>query len=185
MRAFIGIPLDGEMALAYERYLAARKSQLPQLRWVPPRNLHLTLYFIGEVTKLRVAEVQRALGAAACGVEPFDARLGDEGSFGSRAVPRVLWFGIDRGRDELVILASAIARAMESCGFPKGKRAWTPHLTVARNPKKKPVGDWRERTSGLLVGRSFRVENVTLFESELSPRGSRYTAHWSVPLGAP
>ena len=64
-----------------------------------------------------------------------------------------------------------------SIGLPAEKRTYHPHLTVAR--VKEPaageaLGPYLERERAFDPG-SFTVAGVTLFSSELTPRGAIYT----------
>ena len=76
-------------------------------------------------------------------------------------------------------------RACAALGFPPETRPFSPHITLGR--VRAPRRD--ARLADLLAtaardefGRS-RVEGLALMESELSPRGARYTERASARLG--
>lgn len=191
MRTFIAVPFDDQLTRIYQRLYDEGRAAYPRLRWVHPGNLHLTLRFLGDtapdlVEPLRL-EVEAVVGSEA----PFSFTIGGPGQFsaGGGAAPRVLWFGVDEGRSGLERLARGIEKAARRCGFPRERRPWRPHLTVARNTRRSPQSladsDWKRLGSECgLAGLSVTVDNVWLLESDLRPEGPRYSAVWKTPLGA-
>lgn len=110
------------------------------VRWVPPRNMHITLCFIGSVDSEKIpsllAELQRRI-TRLC-VPCFELRLGSQGTFRSAGLPRVLWQGLKLGGDaELFLpqLAAAARRACVEIGVLDGtakKESFAAHVTLAR-----------------------------------------------------
>jgi 2'-5' RNA ligase len=152
-----------------------------QVTWVPPERMHLTLRFLGEVTADHAALIATGLSA------PFDAKafpvtLGGPGAFPSRGAPRVLWLGFSEGLTNLGMLERELSSRLAETGIPPEDRPYRPHLTLAR------VRDPRGlRLAPLFEGvdvpaASGVIDAVTLFESRLSPKGSRYTALHRTPL---
>jgi 2'-5' RNA ligase len=157
---------------------ALRDLDLP-LRWVPVENIHLTFKFLGEVSPVVVATVERAL-APLLGAEPplvFD--LAGVGAFPSAARPRVLWVGVrEPETPRLPSLFARIEDAFAGLGFPREERPFKPHLTLARaKPEGRPadLSETLERFAGIELGRTVARE-LWLYRSELRPQGARYTA---------
>jgi 2'-5' RNA ligase len=70
----------------------------------------------------------------------------------------------------------------QECGFQKEDRPFRPHLTLARIKEPKGViglAKIVEKSEDYKAG-SFTVNNLTLFKSELTPKGAIYTklAHY-------
>ncbi len=95
------------------------------------------------------------------------------GAFPNSRSPRVLWLGIESG-PELERLAAAVDKQMASVGFAREKRAFSPHVTLARF-NQRPRGNLgsllsdAQPTFGTMTANEFY-----LYESKLSPQGSRY-----------
>ena len=191
MRIFIAVQLDESILDAYRKTFYERGRTLyPDLRWVAPDNLHLTMRFLGETAPERVEPLRVEVEAAVGPHAPFEFRLGKPGCFpGGGGVPRVFWLGLGEGCTALERLAKGIERAVRRSGFPGEKRPWRAHLTVARNSKRSPrrVAESEWERLGLesgLAGLRARVDNVALLESMLRPEGPLYSLVWEAHLGA-
>lgn len=64
--------------------------------------------------------------------QPFEIALGDRGAFGSRRHARVVWLGVEAGREPLGELAAAVESACRTAGLPPEERPFRAHLTLAR-----------------------------------------------------
>jgi RNA 2',3'-cyclic 3'-phosphodiesterase len=189
MRIFIGIDLDAEVRTRIERFLEGVEGFAPEARWVRPESLHITLKFIGEQTPERVEAInerlQRVEGSA------FEIRAGGYGFFPTAKAPRVFWIGIHAG-PRLAELAESIDIATAELGIPREDRPFSPHLTLARagsgrrsgSPKWRK-GDGPNATFAVLEKRlaamgeldfgTMTAREFILYQSQLSPAGSKYT----------
>jgi RNA 2',3'-cyclic 3'-phosphodiesterase len=152
------------------------------LRWEQRKRFHLTLQFLGPVPQL--APVVEALAATAGRRAPFRFGLGGAGAFPKPARARVVWIGATTGGDELAGLAGAVGGALRPVGYEPDRKELHPHLTVARL---KVPDDVREVLAGIgpdPVGDPFTVEELVLYQSELSPKGPTYTVLEQFPLGS-
>lgn len=185
MRLFIGVELsDHVKRRAAEIADALRETLGPRAhaRWIPAENLHITLWFIGEVDDERGAAITNALNRP-FGVAPFDLELRGAGAFPPSGPPRVFWIGAGRGGESMLALYSDLAARLKPLGFEPERRAYSAHLTIAR------VKDARSRDVRSVLKRidadagSCRIAAVTLFRSRLSPKGASYEPLVRVPLG--
>jgi 2'-5' RNA ligase len=159
------------------------RSRRVGLRWEARERYHLTVQFLGPVASL--VPVVEGLAAAAGSRAPFTFRLGGAGAFPKPGRARVVWIGAAAGGEELAGLAVAVGAALAPVGYEPDRKELHPHLTVARL---KVPDDVREVLAGIgpePVGESFTVEDLVLYQSELSPKGPTYTALERFPLGNP
>jgi 2'-5' RNA ligase len=119
LRLFFGIPVTEEVRAAATGRMAELAALGADAKWVEPRNLHLTLHFLGATPPERLPELERKLDDAARGRSPFSLELDRLGRFGSK----VLWAGVGEGAGPLKSLAAALGAEAE--GF-------VAHLTLAR-----------------------------------------------------
>ena len=142
---------------------------LPDARWIPPEQLHLTLCFIGEVNGTVFQDIREVLSEIKG--PPFSLRLQGVGFFPPRGLPRVVWAGIDNN-EQLAILQRKIVTRLFSLGLELENRKFAPHITLARlhqTPASK-VGKYLA-THGLLNSAPFAVENFLLYSSILGRKG--------------
>ncbi len=180
MRLFVGIELDERVkdaAAAIGESLRRDLGQRLNARWVPAANLHITLWFLGEVDDARVDSTMRAFDRP-FDEAAFDVALSGLGAFPPSGLPRVLWLGLSAGVDSLARVHAELATRLEPIGHKRERRAYSAHLTIAR------VKDVARGTTGreirsILQARPVdagicRIENVTLFRSRVSSKGAIY-----------
>jgi 2'-5' RNA ligase len=194
MRIFIGIDLDVEVRTRIERFLEGVQGFAPEARWVCPESLHITLKFIGEQPTERVEAIAARLLRVKSNA--FEIRIGGYGFFPTAKAPRVFWIGIDGG-PRLAGLAEAVDAATAELGIPREDRAYSPHLTLARGGGRSGSPKWRKgdgpnNTFAVLEKRlpamgeldfgTMMAHEFILYQSRLSPGGSKYTRLQRFPL---
>jgi 2'-5' RNA ligase len=178
LRAFLALDLDEPARQRMLAVMADLRPELREVRWVRPEGLHLTLRFLGWTDEAAVAATWEALRPAALACPPATVPLGPLGTFPDRGAPRVLWVGMDLS-PQMLLLQQACEDAARRHGFEPEERAFRPHLTLGR---------WKDRARRpqlrpLDLGSS-RIEQLTLYRSELKPSGAVYTPIHVLPLGS-
>jgi 2'-5' RNA ligase len=155
------------------------------LRWVPAENVHLTLQFLGAVPEERVSGVIEAVAGAAAGSRPLSLEVRGAGGFPNARRPRVVWLGLEGETAPLTALVADLGRRLMPLGFPPEARAFSPHLTLARarDARGAPGLGGALAAAALGEGVAWRAGEIVVFESHLSPRGSRYEPLERAPLG--
>jgi RNA 2',3'-cyclic 3'-phosphodiesterase len=150
------------------------------LRLVRPEQLHLTLFFLGEVHASRVPTIVDAM-ASSIPVHPFDLAVASCGVFPQHGPARVLWLGVARGGRELGQVFDIVAARLEAVGVPREHRPFTPHLTIGRwHGRGEPGVRARLPQPGDVVVDA--VSAVTLFESRLQSGGAEHVPLVRAPL---
>jgi RNA 2',3'-cyclic 3'-phosphodiesterase len=143
---------------------------IPGMRWQDDDQLHCTLRFIGEVDGNVAEDLALALGQVH--FEPFELRLAGVGRFEQRR-GGALWAGLVP-KDPLAQLAAKVDRACVSVGLEPERRAYHPHITLARWSRgADPVQPFLERHAAL-TSDPWRVDRFTLYESHLGKEGAHY-----------
>jgi 2'-5' RNA ligase len=141
----------------------------------PPANLHVTLAFVGEVSAERI-EALRAIGASvATGVSPFVLTLDCAGTFRGTGVA---WAGTSSLPPPLAQLGRDLTDALAAQGFAIERRAFSPHLTLARRCKSPGL-------ASLAAPVGWTVTRLALDASEPGSGAPRYRELASWPLGVP
>jgi 2'-5' RNA ligase len=177
-RLFVAVWVPEEPARAVGELVAALGAREGRIRWVPPGNLHATLAFLGDVDADRVADLEARLVRSLAGAGTFVARLHGVGTFPARGDVRVVWVGFEEGTKEIAALASRAERGLAEGGFLRpDPRPYHAHVTLGRPKEARGFGRLRELlATAAFRGNAFRVEEVTLAESRLTPRGAQYEA---------
>ncbi len=151
----------------------------PELAWVGVDNLHLTLRFIGEVERPLAEDIAAALGRVR--FDRFELRIAGFGAFERRS-GGALWAGVEP-RDPVAALAAKVERACVSAGLAPERRAFHPHITLARWKRRRTreVQSFLDRRKDL-ASEPFAVDRFILFESRLSRHGAHYEEVTVFPL---
>jgi RNA 2',3'-cyclic 3'-phosphodiesterase len=180
IRAFIAIELPDEIRQKLGELETRLKSGgQTGVRWVNPKNIHLTLQFLGNIAVNRVEEITKAIENAAEDISPFSIEVKGTGVFPNTRRTRVAWVGLSGELDKLLLLKKRIQSNMEKLGFVAEARDFTPHLTLARvNEQATPQE--RQRFGEIVTRTKFEagainVKGVSLMRSQLDRAGAIYT----------
>jgi RNA 2',3'-cyclic 3'-phosphodiesterase len=152
---------------------ALPRPRLDGLRWTPPENLHVTVFFLGEVAEQQVATLAAALREWGQGVAPATAIAGPS----TRRLGRGVLCVPVSGLDGLALGARAAAAAFAAA---PDDHPFTGHLTLARAGRRGRVPD---EALGVPVAAQWAVDEVRLVASTLGPSGARYEAVALARLG--
>ncbi len=130
VRAFFGLPVPDAQRELLARHLDVCAKVAPEFRWSSADNLHITARFIGNVDRELVEGIADRLGQAAG--PPFELALGQVGQFKRSRLARVVWLSLVGGVDQLRALASRVEGECRDAGLEPERRAFQPHLTLAR-----------------------------------------------------
>src|SRR5438067_431463 len=122
-KLFVAIDLP---AVATEALAAIQPTPTAGVRLVARDQMHLTLHYLGEADRDRMANALQKLT-----VPIFALTLEGVGQFASTGGAVTLWAGV-RESPELLRLHAAVATALGSEGFRPEARRYTPHVTLAR-----------------------------------------------------
>lgn len=145
--------------------------------WSRPDNIHLTMKFFGNVDQAQVPAISAAASRVVKEFSPIQIEVGKTEVFPRPSRPQVLWIGIDDRSGALSKLQERLEDEFALEGFAKEDRAFRPHLTIARIRKPQNANQLAEVHLGLEFSAvAVRLDELTLFRSELSSKGSKYTA---------
>jgi 2'-5' RNA ligase len=173
MRVFAAIELPPHVRNALAEVHHNLQSSAQGARWVAPESIHLTLKFLGEVHESRIAAIDNALMNLAW--QPFTVSVRGVGFFPGKRSPRVFWAGMEA--PTMAELAVEIDARLERLGFEKEKRAFRPHITLARAKESRMESSLVSAASDLEDHEfgSFVVDRFFLFQITLKPSGAIYT----------
>lgn len=181
LRTFFAVELDAatrEHAAAYGERLAAGAGG-DAIRWVPARNLHITLRFLGSTPRERLSDLVACVRRETASQERFEASLGALHVLPSARRPRILALEV-QSDGRLEALSAAVERGVVQAGFDPEDRPFRAHLTLGRAHRRERPRPWLGREEPSLW--PFPVASAVLFASELRREGATYRALERLPL---
>lgn len=181
MRTFLAVPLPLAAQAHLESFYDAARRNGAGVTWVSPRNMHVTLRFLGETPKARLDDLEPVFREK---LSRFDAvRVSATGwsAFPTPDRPRVFFMPVTQGAEVLARLAACVDEIAVSAGFRPADHSFHPHLTLGRVQKGKKV-NFPETLRTFLPELSWLVASVEWIESRLTPKGAVYRRIADFPL---
>lgn len=125
MRLFVAISLSTTIRQTLVQTVAELRKQAERGNFIRPKNLHLTLAFVGETEHIKMARAALHRVEA----ERFGLTLGKCGRFGT-----IWWAGVQEN-PALMNVAEQVQKQLRSAGFTLEDRPFVPHITLARRVK--------------------------------------------------
>jgi 2'-5' RNA ligase len=178
IRTFIAIELHRtirDRLIALQENLA---SAAPDVKWVEPDNLHVTLLFLGEVDDRELPAVCRVVQDALAEVPAFPMSVTGVGCFPNPRRPRVLWVGVGQGMQEVVAVHDALEGPLLTLGcYRREERKYTPHITLGRRRSEGPADALSRALAKQQTwhGGDETVSEIHVMGSELTRDGPQYT----------
>lgn len=177
IRAFVAVLMAEDLKKNIAKVQQSVKKLAPDVKWVAPENLHVTLKFLGDVLEDALPDVFAAVEQAARSISPFELSVSGLGAFPSPARARVVWVGVERGVEELRALASEVDTNLAELDFEKEEKEFRAHITIGRVRDGAHLGKLAEGireidASGLGVQ---RVSSIAVMRSDLRPDGPVYS----------
>ena len=153
MRLFVALDLSEEVRNALRRGMDALRDQ-GSGNFTRPENLHLTLAFLGETPRVKVA----AAAVQAVEAPAFSIAFSGIGRFGD-----LYWAGVAPS-PALTVLQRQVSALLEARGFSLDRRPFRPHLTLCRGFR--PAGAFDPAAVETALGHpACRIDRVRLMDS--------------------
>ncbi|MGD0510820.1 MAG: RNA 2',3'-cyclic phosphodiesterase [Candidatus Micrarchaeaceae archaeon] len=172
VRAFIGVDLPEGLKRNIMPY--ALKLQDCGFRLVSMDNMHITLFFLGDIDKRQQELVSAAMDRQNC--EPFRISVAGFGTFLTRH-PNPIFAKIKLGRGELLDVHRSLSMELKDMGIKAEKRYYIPHITVTRSRETHIMPDTSDfLTANANIGfGEFVCDSIRLKQSVLTGDAPVYT----------
>ncbi len=176
IRAFLAAPISEDVRSYLEKIISEMKGETHDWKWVNPKNLHITLKFLGYCDNKQILDIQRTISKCIKNIQSFSYVLSGLGAFPNERSARVLWAGIKDEEKNFNKIYKLLERNLAKRGFEKERRDYSPHITIARSKKRQNINNLflelnLEKFGNLPVQLNDRI---TLYKSVLSPQGPSY-----------
>lgn len=172
IRSFIAIEIPYDIRMNISNQVKLLSKDDFSVRWVDKDNLHITLLFLGDVDYDFINKGIEILSTITKSQQKFKISLQNFGAFPSIKQPRIIWIGIKDGVNDLITLQSKIENNFVKIGYKSELKKYHPHLTIGR-VKFRFTNQKIFETQ--YQSENFVVESVSLFKSDLTPKGPIYS----------
>ncbi len=175
MRAFVGFFTTKSLYENVDKFREESKGFIKG-KWVEPQNLHITLQFLGDITREQSVGVLKNLQTIADKYSPFKVAYKSLGVFPDRKRPRILWMGVSKGENVLKKLAKEVSNLNRKAGIRADSKPFHPHVTVCRikDVDRKKFSGFLNKYRNTHFGDE-EVKSIALIASSLSSIGPIYT----------
>ena len=176
IRTFVAAEMPENVRQQFREVQTTLRQAEAHVKWVEPHNIHLTLKFLGDISEDLLDKLYRGVIEGAQGITPFDISLFRLGAFPNQKKPRVIWIGVEDGKEEMIRLQQKLEESIFSYGFPKEDRKFSPHLTIGRVKSTRGLDDLVTLMKDTLFeSNSIEIREVVVMKSTLTSEGPIYT----------
>mgnify|MGYP001209605490 CR=1 FL=1 len=159
------------------------------VRWIRPETAHVTVQFIGEVSKASLGDVIAKIGSVTPNVSPFTLLLKSPEVAPTLKRPRLIWIPLIGQTEEIQHLFLEVRSAVRNCGIGLDDKRLLPHITLGRISRPQYFNDHRAVEKKLeQYARSaiiqLKVSEIAVVQSILGPSGPTYIDRKQYYLGA-
>ena len=180
MRLFIAINISKRSKKLITKKINSLKNEINKdIKWVKSDNWHITLKFLGEVKKRNLPKIKNEISNIK-DMKKFYFQINHLGAFPNLDYPKVIYFGINKGENNLINIHNQIEDKLVALNFKKDERNFTPHLTIARGRKNSNyqklshlLRNFIENNNNFVNIYSY-VDRISLMKSTLTPEGPIY-----------
>lgn len=176
LRAFIAVPIPESLTLFLRDVQKQFQARQMKIRWVAPKNIHLTLKFLGDITFSQIPTIAARMDATADGTSALRLAASGVGVFPNRRRARVLWVGLAGDLVRLCRLQATLDGGLVADGLGESSRDFRAHLTLGRMRRRIDGKTMDAALTALqdIASDSFRVDQLILIQSILKPAGAEY-----------
>jgi len=170
VRAFVALELSQDIRDRLTLAQETIRNCEAHLTFVDPKNIHITVKFLGEVEQEKLEKVMDAIRAVTFSSFPIEAGIV---TVNNPKRPHTVWCAIDdAGMGERLFYC--IENALAPLGFERETRYFTPHATIARVKSPHPslfsaLNNLKDRSYG-----SCTIFGIKLKKSTLLSQGPVY-----------
>lgn len=185
IRSFLAFELPRQIKDIVFRVSAEMRGLLPEARWVSADHIHLTVVFLGQIPESSLGGIADVAKTVCDRYDCFEIALKGAGVFSGHRNPRVLWLGLQGELERMGYFRNGLQKRLTPFGIKEENRKFRPHLTLCRfrkgakggPPLAKILDGYRQISSPFC-----RLKALSLFKSDLTPKGSIYTRLMAWPL---
>ncbi len=173
MRVFIALDVNEELRKISEESISKLSNTGFKANWTKPENVHITLFFLGEMNEEQVESMAHHLNKRMLGFPSFVISSKGIGYFKFKNVPRVIFIKLEATK-AMQKMYLEMKSELDKHRFKYDDQGnFVPHITLGRM-KESPV-NWEELLQGVEIPETqLVVDSFTIYSSTLTPQGPIY-----------
>ena len=171
-RLFVGIPAGLEIQSLTEIQSSIKHNSV-QIKWIPSKNIHMTVSFLGNVTLDNIPKLTQTLEDISY-LSHFRVSIEKTGVFPSTQFPKIFWLGVSKGRKKMIALHKQIEKVVIPFKASRKRDPFIPHITIGRATRSYLKIDVLPFLKYVYSPREFDINSVVLYESRQLPHGVDY-----------
>ncbi|QTA38148.1 RNA 2',3'-cyclic phosphodiesterase [Thermosipho ferrireducens] len=173
MRTFIALDINNDVKQTANDTISKLMRMGFKASWVKPENMHLTLFFLGDVRESLIDNMAEHLNKRLAGFPSFSIEISGFGYFRFRNRPRVVFLKVVPSK-ALQTLYLEMRSELKKLKIPFDDQGnFVPHITLGR--VKESPEKWENLLKGITVPKILvAVDSFTIYSSTLTPRGPIY-----------
>ena len=183
-RLFIGVKLPRKISETFFFVRSTAFNYDKCFTWSSGNNSHITLLFLGSVNKDMIEQIIKRIQLCLVNENKLKISISHTGAFPNEQNPRVLWLGIDKGREELQKINYDLRVTLENFHYFNAKPNFIPHITIGRLKEKYHSNkiDIKEFFNTVYSPMEININSICLLESVKISRGVQYNKIKEFPL---
>jgi len=170
MRCFIALEVGDGVKQQCQTIISALKKKGFHAKWVEEENLHITMFFLGEISNQQIEET----AAIVKNIHSFPFKLvfNGMGAFQKYNDPTAIWLGLQKSEPLQELYMEMKSQLEEKIKQSFGKK-FVPHLTLGR--VKSSPEDWKDIIKNTTV-KTLELKDIVLSlkSSTLTKKGPIY-----------
>jgi len=181
-RIFIGLDIPDDISLFFYEMISELSKSNNYIRPVPPRNIHLTLKFVGNTGIRSLEKIKRCLKEELKNTYSFEYNIEDRiDAFPRLKNARIIYGITGTGKEKIENVQKKIIKAISFLNIKEENKKFIPHITIARI---KHSCDLTKIVS-YISPKAFtgiKCDKITIYESILSEKGADYFINEQISL---
>lgn len=181
-RTFVAIKLPDELKKELAKVQRSLGECTDSLKFIKPDQLHITLAFLGKISREGQDNVVSVSQNACLQVPPFSVYPTQLGAFPRINRPSLVWIGLGGDTGSLTKLSARLSEELSRRGILpiRGSGGFIPHISLAKVGRKErrhqmaPLRDVLENTKVELSDFNIPVREVVVYQSNLYHPGPEY-----------
>ncbi|GIW63772.1 MAG: RNA 2',3'-cyclic phosphodiesterase [Patescibacteria group bacterium] len=181
VRLFIGIDLSDKIKKQISDKIDHIKAKYKTLKWIEPKNYHITLIFLGEINQKKIASIEQRLQKAVFDTTEFNLISFKLGVFPNKK--RIIYLSFFN-EQKINQLAKKLKQEFQDYLKQLPENKFVPHITLAKGKRssKQQYYQLIKLLDQTKIKIEIPVDKVCIFTSQLTAHRSIYHQLFEIQL---